>query len=134
MKTSFKIIKKALVIQGLFLFIFGVKAQDPEVHVNAVDPNVDLRNLDVRGVTKNQKIPSNDASANLPSPKVLDELIKEAGLDKEMGKLDQLDKDLIFKCLQYESTESCHEKNKNIPLEKLTKLRAAIEAKGKKDV
>ncbi len=79
-----------------FLFSGATLAQE-KVIVQSVDPDVELTSLDKN--IYETRIGIKDApveSGTLLSPKLIDEKISAAGLEKETQAMDQMDKDFFF--------------------------------------
>jgi len=116
----------------IFSLLLGssVNATEFKAYVQSFDEDIDLSTLDSKEVKTSDKLePIFSVARSLPSPQVMDEHIKEAGLEQEIQKMDQMDKDLFYLKVKQKSLEYLEKKYSEIPLIKIKQLKIIMERK-----
>ncbi len=117
-------IQRALVLASLLVSVLAF-AEPDRVYVDLLDPSVQPEQVQGPHLTV-RAAPTGGLPSELPSVKMRDQFIEQAGLKKETSKMDQLDRDLLFKKAEWDTLEELQKKYPAIPSEKLKKFQALV--------
>lgn len=114
-----------IVLFGFLLLMSTAMGQSP-IQVIALDPDVDLESLDDSKVEKLHGIdPALTKNPNaLPDVDKMQQLFKEAGLNKEISQMDNLDRDMLYRWTRRLSLSDLTKKYPDISESKLAKLKS----------
>lgn len=118
------------IIFVVFILISACFADEFKVHVQNFDEELDASPLQSKDVEVSNQLPPPKSLINqLPSPQVINGLIKQAGLDQELSALDQMDKDMLMLKIQRSDLEYVKRKFPKIDLNKINHLKTLLEKK-----